>query len=269
MKNAIASRGRSASPITLAFGQKENVKQLATFSCRTWVRPPCPHGQQKRGNIPDDSKLGIFLGFEQDSTKNIKWYDQATTQVKSASNFAFDEFFHDLPSTKLCPNVVQLERSQLGTPAPDFDKDLAWSNLSSLEFFNFPFYNTFTKTLQVSTSNHSSSSPNCLGLVFSTDKLNNRVFVTSILKDSVASKICSTFKATNNKIKGQYTLAINESPVFTQEEAISKLVNLHEEAADSFTITFGKQEALNRAEEQRASIESDLSAPSFTIPNPD
>ena len=72
--------------------------------------------------------------------------------------------------------------------------------------------------------------------------------VTSILQNSDASKICSTFKATKNNIKGQYILAINESPVFTQEETISKLVNLQEEAADPFKIPYGGQEALNRDE---------------------
>ena len=34
-------------------------------------------------------------------------------------------------------------------------------------------------------------------------------------------------------------------------------------------ITFGKQEALKRAEEHRALIESDLSAPFLAIPYPD
>ena len=84
MKNSVAS-----SPIKLTFGQKENFKKLVTFDYRTWVRPPCPHGRQKRGTIPDDSILCIFLRFKQDSIKIITWY----TQVNSASNFAFDEFF--------------------------------------------------------------------------------------------------------------------------------------------------------------------------------
>ena len=55
MTNALPSRGKNESPVSMITGQQENFTRLATFGCRVWVRPPCPKGRRKRGKLHADS----------------------------------------------------------------------------------------------------------------------------------------------------------------------------------------------------------------------
>ena len=68
---------------------------------------------------------------------------------------------------------------------------------------------------------------------------------------------------------GAYIIAINEYPVFTKKEVISYLVDLYQDNATSFTITFGKQNAYTTKEYNRALIDLELEAPSYNTPSPD
>ena len=83
-----------------------------------WVRPPHPHGCQKRGKFHADSRRGIFFSFYPNMTRNIEYYNEETHQVKIASNFRFDEGFNDLPVDKLNPNVISLSYLNEGDPIP-------------------------------------------------------------------------------------------------------------------------------------------------------
>ena len=108
MTNAMPSRGKDESPVSMVTGQRENFTRVATFGCRAWVRPPPPARRRKRGKLHADSRKGIFLGFRPNTTRNIEYYDKETHQVKIASNFRFDDGFNDLPLDKLCPNAISL-----------------------------------------------------------------------------------------------------------------------------------------------------------------
>ena len=96
MQNATPSRGKTDSPVYMAFQRRENFTKLFTFGCRIWVRPPCPNNRRQKGKLNCDSLKGIFLGYEDDTTKNVLWYDVATNQVKSACHFSCDEMSSDL-----------------------------------------------------------------------------------------------------------------------------------------------------------------------------
>ena len=40
IQNALPKNGQSLSPIHLSTGKKDNLKNLRTFGCQVWVRPP-------------------------------------------------------------------------------------------------------------------------------------------------------------------------------------------------------------------------------------
>ena len=65
MQNALPSKGKSQSPLMMAFNKKENFKHLFTFGCRIWVRPPRPNNRRQKGKLHCDSRKGIFLGYEE------------------------------------------------------------------------------------------------------------------------------------------------------------------------------------------------------------
>ena len=271
MQNAIPSRGKTASPLQLAFKTKENFKNLATFGCRVWIKPPCPSGRRKKGKLHADSIKGIFLGFEDGTTRNIRWYDPATDRVKLAAHFRFDEMFHDLPHAQRPPNVIQLERCQgeSGLPPFDPDDDTPWSSSSDLEFFTSSFPETITETIEISPK-QITSTPNCFGFVFNTERLNQRCFVSEILRKSDASSLL-TSKTAKASLLGAYVLAINDSPVFTQKDVTSTLSTLLEDSAVSFSITFGKQNAYTAQELDQTLIDLDLAVhpPSTSSPDVD
>ena len=258
MQNVLPSRRKSASPLFLAFKKKENFKNLATFGCRVWVRPPRLNNRRKKGKLHADSRKGIFLGYKIGTTRNIKWFDPETNRVKSASNFRFDEMYNDLPVNKRPPNIIQLERCQgeSGLPPIEENDDASWISSSDLEIFTTPFPDTFTKTIKIS-EDQPTSRPNCFGFIFDTDGLNQRVFVSEILNKSDASSLL-TSKTQRANILGAYIVAINESPIFTRKEAIDKLVSLHQDGASSFTITFGKQKQLTSKEFSQALLDLEL-----------
>ena len=158
----------------MAFQRRENFTKLYDFGCRIWVRPPRPGGRRKKGKLHSDSQKGIFLGYTRDTTKNVYWFDPATSRVKLAAHFSCDEMFHDLPLADRPPNVVQLERSQGTDGLPSFDPSLAsnWTDSAELQFFDSPFPKTFTRTVSVD-YDPSPSSPNCFGFVLATDFFNN------------------------------------------------------------------------------------------------
>ena len=70
------------------------------------------------------------------------------------------------------------------------------------------------------------------------------------------------------KAIGSYITAINEQPIFTINEAISKFVGMSDNNF-SFSIILAAPRKLPAADRDREFIELDLTAPSFTVPSPD
>ena len=194
--------------------------------------------------------------------------------VKLASNFRFDELYHDLPLDKRPPNIIQLERCQgnSGLPPAPADTDVDWCSSSNLEFFTTPFTKTFTEMIQIS-DQQPTKKPNCFGFIFATDDLNQRAFVNKVLPKSDALSIFQHGKKTNKtkkaKLLGPYILVINDTPVHTKQDVISRLVDLHCDNAVSFSITFGSQDSFTSKEYDQALIHLDLEVPPPSTPSPD
>ena len=161
-------------------------------------------------------------------------------------------------------NVIQLERTQCDGSLPPYDLSNvnAWTKSSDLEFFSSLFPRTITKKLDI-TSTPITSTRNCFGFVFDTDTLNNRVFVSRLfLNRSDAATLCKS-KNTRRSILGAYVVAVNDHPIYTQAEAISKLTSLHDDNAVLFEITFGITASFSKKDLCKALTELELDAPSY------
>ena len=245
--NAIPESGRDKSPTELAYGLKDNFHKLKTFGCRVWVRP----AKGRQAKYKNNSRKGIMLGYSRKTTRNVLWYDLETNQVKLGSHVRFDEGMNDLPIENIPPNVQQLQRSDDGIrPIPDHEE----LDLEGIVFYDTPFTSTITKTMVIDPSSHH-------GLTLSTDLLSKRAYVQDIAKNSPASKLFSTPKATNNKIRGAYLIAINGDPVYTADDVNQKLQQLRDQGVQKFQIDFAPLGKLNSRQFNRARNEFGLYEP--------
>ena len=118
---------------------------------------------------------------------------------------------NDLPTSEIPPNVVHLQRTTDGLPIPADAKE---TSMKDFCFYITPFQQTLTRKLQVTCN-----SPT-FGLNLSEDETNGRVFLEDINKNSSASKLFSSHKATRNKIRGAFIVSINGTQVFDKSAAI-------------------------------------------------
>ena len=142
-----------------------------------------------------------------------------------------------------------------------------WCSSDDLHFINTLFEHTSTKTVVIKRP-PITSQKNCFGFVLCTDEVNERVFISDILPRSDAATTIGTSKTAMTKAIGSYITAINEQPIFTINEAISKFVKMSDDNF-SFSITLAAPRKLPAADHDRELIELDLTAPSFTVPSPD
>ena len=117
-----------------------------------------------------DTIKGIFLGFEEGTTRNIIWYNPKTNKVNSScAHFTFNESFNDLPSSQLPPNVVQLERIRVCEGEQQDEPALEWIDSNEFEFFASPFPRTVIHLIKLSHFNRDDK-PNCFGFKFKADR---------------------------------------------------------------------------------------------------
>ena len=76
-------------------------------------------------------------------------------------------------------------------------------------------------------------------------------------------------KTKKAKLLGSYVLAINDEPVYTKKDVITRLVDLHRDSAVSFSITFGSQDSFTSKEYNQALVDLDLDVPPPSTPSPD
>lgn len=246
--NSLPSRDQTESPLKIALNQTDDFSNFRTFGCRVWVRPP----GRRHAKFRPNSRKGIFLGFLPRTTTNILWYDPETSRVKIAKHARFDEGMNDLPPDGIPPNVVHLQRTQLGEPLPEEGNDVS---VPMFEFGTSPFSYTFVSTVPVSCRHHS------FGLTIGADELNNRAYVADIKQRSSASRIFSTHKATTNRIRGAYVIKINEDSVFTKEEVLAALAVIRQKNIDSFKIEFAPEPKISAKDVRDAVKELNLHAP--------
>jgi len=93
-----------------------------------------------------------------------------------------------------------------------------------------PFSHTLTKGITVTCDDPT------FGITMGNDELNNRAYVADVKRNSSAANMFSSLKATLRKINGGYITNVNGMPVFTKEDAISALRQLHDERVENMTI---------------------------------
>lgn len=156
---------------------------------------------------------------------------------------------NDLPMDQVPPNVVHLQRTQFG------------ERLAAEEFeVSVPKFDCrlsrFTKTIHYDmpvSCRHST-----FGLTIATDSDSNRAFISRIHRNSSASKLHSTLKATNNKLRGAYIVKINDKPVFTQAEVDQALRQAFESKLPSVSLEIAPEQRLPARDLHRARAELQL-----------
>ena len=242
LTNDMASKDQDKSPYELSSGKRDNLKALRTFGCRVWVKPP----QRRRAKFKKHSVKGIFLGYLPNTTVNVLWFDPNTQRVKIAKHVRFDEGMNDLPFEDIPPNVQHLQRIQMGVPIPAETED---TTIDEFAFFTNPFSNTITKKAKVQCQNPT------LGITVGTDALLNRAYISDIKQNSSAARLFSSYKATCNKIRGAYIVKINDSPIFTQEDALTALNTISTSDDKTFSIELAPEKKLDTRLLRKALLE--------------
>ena len=70
-------------------------------------------------------------------------------------------------------------------------------------------------------------------------------FLEDINKNSSASKLFSSHKATRNKIRGAFIVSINGTQVFNKSSAITLLADLHSQGIKTFDIQFAPEHKMS------------------------
>ena len=231
IRNALPGAGQGSSPIHLSTGKKDNLKNLRTFGCRVWVRPP---GIQAK-RFKDKARKGIFLGYVPHTTRNIIWYDVESQRCKIAVHCVFDEGFNDVPAESLCLNAQHLLRISNSSDLTEIEGPVNAS--SDLEFYIYPFSEKQTTVVNVSPTNEDPT----FGFDLKTDELYKRVYIGDAKEKSSASAIYKSKKGFRNNLKGAFLTHINDVPVFSKPDAIAQLKLLKERGVLEFSITFAPE----------------------------
>ena len=80
-------------------------------------------------------------------------------------------------------------------------------------------------------------------------------YVSEIAKGSSAEKICSSWKATRNQIRGAYFVSIDKEKVFTREDVVRVLKRLFTEQVKEFEVEFAPERRLSASQMRKSFIE--------------
>lgn len=190
--------------------------------------------------------------------KNILWYDTETHVVKIAKDARFDKGMNDLPPDLVSPNVVHLQRTQNGELLPAEVKE---TEVAEFTFHLNAFSFTMIKGVPVSCDNPDS------GISLSTDELNQRAHISDIKENSTADKMHATHKSTLKNVKGAHLVGTNSKKVFSRNDALSLLRQLHDERAENLELKLAIERKLSSTEKWRAIAEHNIMQPSAILDN--
>ena len=185
---------KGPSPIHLSTGKKDNLKNLHTFGCQVWVRPP---GIQAK-RFKDKARKRIFLGYVPHTTQNIIWYDVEFQRCKIAVHCVFDKGFNYVPIESLSSNAQYLLRVANGNDLTEIKGSV--DAVSDLEFYIYPFPEKQTTVVHVSPTEDNPT----FGFEMKTDKLHKRVYISNASAKSTASSIYKSKKASEIIFKARF-----------------------------------------------------------------
>ena len=238
IKNSIPCRTQGMSPIELTEGKQDDFSDFRTFGCRVWVRPP----GNRTAKLKPSSRKGIFLGFVPGTTRNIVWYDPGTERVKIAKHARFDEGMNDLPMDAIPPNVTHLQRVQLGEK---FKKERKESSVKHFVLHHNPFNDRVVKTCT-----RTGDDALC-GMELAVDPVTNRVYVSAVTDKSDCKQMFSTGKS-HNRIIGAFITRIDDSMVFTKDQATDTLNDLLQRDVKTFEIEFAIEPLPTKKQRKKA-----------------
>ena len=206
--NAIPHAKQIASPLMMATGKKDNLKNLRTFGCRVIIsRLGKPRGRFSKNKKPIK---GIFLGYSPHSTRLILWWDPARQRVGITSHCTFDEGYSDLAIDELPPGASQLVQMNHRIRIPEEEDAIKESDL---RFYIYPFANTQDVTCSVPPNKSPMS-----GLEFADDKFLKRTYLYKAKDHSCIAKSMSKGKL--KKLRGSFITHINGRRVFDTKTAV-------------------------------------------------
>ena len=214
IRNVIPGAGQTALPLFLSTGRKDNFKNLRVFGCRVIV-PPL--GSTK-ARFAKKAKKGIFLGYIQNTTRLMYWFDLKSQRVKVGTHMQFDEGFNDLPLTDLPLGASQYVRLNHGIRPPPDDKPVTQSDL---QFFVYPFEDRQFATIPVLPNDKHKR----FGLTLADDDLMNRTYVKQIKDKSSAYEALPATRRSD--LRNAFVTHINGDRVFSTEQANKKLDSLY------------------------------------------
>ena len=106
------------------------------------------------------------------------------------------------------------------------------------------------------------------GLALADDDINGRVHVTDVLADTSIANLYSALRAGRNVIRGTYVVAINDHPVFDQQDTTTLLHSLSEDNATSLSVTIAQEPKLKSSQLWHNLEELGLYNPSAYVPKP-
>jgi hypothetical protein len=139
----------------------------------------------------------------------------------------------DLTASEVPPNVKHLERLQNGEPLPTDALELTAP--SDFDFSTKPFSTENDHTLKIICADET------YGFRFERDQFTNRAYITDILPNSTAATLASSFRTIQRKYVGAFITAINDTPVFTVDDASHELTQLRPTQISKFTVTIAPE----------------------------
>ena len=229
LKNSLPKCGQLKSPYRLATGRKDNFSGFKTFGCQVWAQEL----GQRKGRFKSNANKGIFLGFLPDTTQIAMYYDVNTQEVKYVTHLRYDEGMNDLPIEEIPPNVQYLQRKEDDNPIPP-EKD--FQNTADLHFFVEPF-----SILDIHHFKNICPDHPTLGFTLSTDIISNRAYIS----DLESPFIESLSKTSRSKVKGAYIIRIDDSPIFTKEQAESAFHQLRQQNVSYFDLVLAPEQRID------------------------
>ncbi|MCP4167411.1 MAG: DDE-type integrase/transposase/recombinase, partial [Chloroflexi bacterium] len=196
--NLTPRAGQTQSPYEKVTGKRPNLKNLRTFGCRVWVRPPGRRSTRRENH----TIKGIFLGYTV-TMSQIYYLDNATTRVKTTIHATFDEGMNDLD--KPTPNARILHQA-LGRPMPKGEQEQRAPSELNVIVQDSPFLVLKDVTVPVICDCDN------LDLILKDCEQRERGYLSDVEKGSSSASGIRNWRRT---LVGAYIVQVNDTAVYT------------------------------------------------------
>ena len=225
IKHALPTATQTKTLHEFVCGLQADPANLCMFDCWVWIFTP----RRPLAKLNLHAANGFFLGHLPHTTENTIWFDPARNHVEIACNVRFDEGMNNLFVKDIYPKAFQLFRAQDGICVSPEDKETAFP---VLQVSPCPFADVMIKKTVTASCNQLD-----FGITLHTDKATNRAHVLSITNAISRVSVRSPPPVTFQKFIGSFLLAVNDTPVFTCNDASAAFAKLQDNSALKFTVS--------------------------------